>query len=272
MRVRRDRLPLRCAGVLGIALLAGCAAAPPPLPPVAPEALPGAWIDLIAAEPPPPPFESRLRIRVEVPGQPAGSLDGVLRVACPDTLALSARLGAFKPVFALASDADSAALWLHDAGQYGVAPRTRPDWERLDPAAWAAAITWLICPAGLVRSLEPDGPGTIDARAWKISGRVAGAPWRFHLQIDLKARALSAVTIEDSLGPRVTLRASRWQLWRGRWVAEDLQIRSPRDGLSLEVSRLTIGPWDRARRTLPPRGRPAGWSILRPDESDLSFP
>lgn len=251
-------------------LVVGCANLPPPLPAVSPAELPEAWLEAITAQPPPPPFESRLRIRVRIPEQPAGSLDGILRMACPDTVSLSARLGAFRPVFALAADRDSAALWLHEAARYGVGPRSAPDWERLDPAAWATALIWLIHPADLLRRLVPDGPGWLEEGIWAVGGALRDTPLRAALRIDTRTRTLAGVQIERSDEPILVLEAARPRSWNGFWLAERFELRSPRDGLSLQITRLGIGSWHDGERRMPRRGRPVGWSGVNPGDSILS--
>ena len=251
-------------------LFGGCANFPPPLPVVSPAELPGAWLEAIAAQSPPPPIEARVRRRVRIQEQPAGNLDGMLRMVCPDTVSLSARLGAFRPVFALAADRDSAALWLHEVGRYGVGPRSAPDWERLDPAAWATALTWLIHPADLLRRLEPDGPGRLEEAIWTVGGILRDTPWRAALRIDTRTRTLAGLQIERSGEPILVLEAARPRAWNGFWLAERFDLRSPRDGLSLQITRLGIGSWHDGERRMPRRGRPVGWSTVNSGDSILS--
>jgi len=253
------------ATVCGVLLLvlSGCAARRPALPAVPSRELPGAWLRLLADRPCPDPFWARLRLRLEVPGQPGVTLEGMLRAQAPDTLRLTARLGPFRPVFALLANPDSAQILLHDAGEFWLVPRAVPDWAAMDPAAWSEALSWALCPARLLQRFEAEGPGNVAGSRWSVAGRLRGTPWGAALTMDTRTGALLSARVRGGEAVAFELTAGRHGSVGGAWLPGRMEIRRPLDGLAINIERVAGGKQDPGEITPRDLVRPPGWSELR---------
>jgi hypothetical protein len=245
---------------------------PVPLPAVTPSELPGGWIAPLTAAPCPAPLRARLRIRVEAEGAPGLTVDGSLSAHVPGTMRLQARLGPFRPIFALSAGPDSCELLLHQTGRYWVVPRRSPDWARMDPAAWTQALEWGLCAAELFRNLEPDGAGLIDHGIWELTGKLKGTSQGFRLRLDPRRSALRELQILDSLGTTILdAGLSRWVRFGDVWLPQILDLRFPAGGLRLRAELLGLTSVSAADIGAPRMTRPAGWRPLAPGDLTPSF-
>lgn len=251
---------------------AACAPTRRPLPAVPRDELPDRWLAELAGEPCPPPFDARLMIRVEARGEPSVTLEGMLTARLPDTLRLSAGVGAFRPAFVLRADVDSCELLLHDESRYWITARETPEWRSLSPAAWSAALTWALCPASFFRRLELDDAGRFESGSWVATGRVRGSPWRAVARVRPADRALTALVLADDEGVLTEIRSSRISSVDGIVLPERLEILRPRDGWRFLIQRRSLNrlPDDRGIdvRLL----RPPGWSAGGPDGFEPRYP
>lgn len=251
---------------LVLGLLAGCATRPPALPAVVPSELPGAWLEPLSKLPCPDPFRARLRIRIEAEGAPGFTADGSLVADAPRSLRLQARIGAFRPLFALIARADSCELLLHDESRYWVVPASPADWDRMDPAAWTQALYWALCPAGLYSELETDGPGKVSRTGWELEGRLRGTPHRFRLRLDPDRSALKELRILGPAGEeRLTAILGRPQKLKDAWLPRTLDLSFPSGGLRLkvEVNGLRVVSQEEAGQG--DLIYPAGWEEIGPE-------
>ncbi len=263
-------IPGLAAGLAAVtlALAAGCAAHQRPLPPVAPGEMPGAWLTPLGEASCPPRFEAKVRLDLKTGDGKGGAMDGTLRASLPDTLRLNARIGAFRPAFALFADADSCELLLHGDAAYWITPRGRVDWAGMNPSAWARGLDWAICPSTLIRQLEPDGPGTTVQGIWRIAGTIRGTPWQVELGIDPRRRRVRQLVIASEGTVLLTARMRRYQRFHGVDVPVDFDLEAPQEGL---VVRAELYDWRAIGASdLHSTGmlRPAGWRPV----PDLQLP
>jgi hypothetical protein len=226
----------------------------------------------MATEPCPPPLWARLRIRAELPGEPAVTLEGMLQAIPPDTLRLTARFGAFRPAFVLLADADSSELLLHSTREVWVTPREAPDWTNLNPSAWTTALAWALCPADLFRRLRANDPGRVEGRLWTLTGEIEGSPWSAVIAVNTRSRSLVDLALAGEDGVAVRVRAVGHGEVGGAWLPERMEIARPADGLLLRIERLAGGhlaPGDRPSFLLL---RPPGWIRNRSGRLDLELP
>jgi hypothetical protein len=214
----------------------------------------------MAAEPCPGPFSARLRIRVEIPEQPDATLEGKLEAIPPDTLRLTARLGAFRPAFVLLANADSCELLVHETARYSVAPRTAPDWEAMNPAAWAEALLWALCPRELFRRLRPDGPGRVDSGVWTVTGKIAGSPWKVQAALHVRTRSLVAIDLSQGGPALARVACGRHSSAGGTWLPGRLEVSRASDRLVLRVERLSAGSLGPGEAPAVAILRPRGWA------------
>jgi hypothetical protein len=244
-------------------VLSGCATHPPPLPAALPAQLPGAWLGPLASAPGPGPFRSELRIRISTRNRPQATLNGTLRAILPDTLEIGAQFGPFKPIFALHADADSCELLLHGEARYWIVAREHPDWELMTPAAWAQALEWALCPADLLRRLEPDGPGRMgEDGLWEISGPVRGTPFRVEARVDPRRRSVRGLRVSQSGVLRLEARLGAERRVGEAWIPTELTLRSPKENLVLETELLGPKGSPRSGLRIGPVVRPTGWQAV----------
>ena len=251
--------------VAGLALLTGlaCAGRRPPetLPP------PGGGeprVELRQACP--VAVSASIRIRLELPGGPGVTIDGTLRAIPPDTLALSARLGIFRPAFALRADADSAELLLHDDRRFWVTARSDEDWEAFNPSAWARALAWALCPGDLLDRLDGVESAGGDDRTYRVRGRLRSSPFLVELGLDRRSPRLVSLRILAGETVVLVLRQRDFRHVGDAWIPGLVEMRMPRQGLSARVE-IIGGSTDRFDR--PPaveRLRPPGWAPVGPGE------
>lgn len=237
-------------------LFAGCAASSPPLPAARPEELPAAWLDAIARRPCPTPFEAQLRLRVDTPGRTPVTLDGRLEVA-RGALQLEARYGAFRPIFVLSADADTAQLLVHGERALWAEPRAATDdLRRGGPAAWARCLDWSLCTRNLLEGFRPDGPGTISGSDWVVSGSIAGTSLRMALRVDPNRGEIRSFELRDRDLPLLEGRLTRSHTFGAAFVPTRIQLRliEPDTRMDVELTRL------RPLETVRPRpSLPRGW-------------
>jgi hypothetical protein len=211
-------------------------------------------------------LSASIRIRLEPRDGPGVTIDGTLRAIPPDTLALSARLGIFRPSFALRADADSAELLLHDERRFWVTARGDEDWEALNPSAWARALAWALCPADLLDRLDGVQPAGGDDRIRRVRGRLRGSPYL--AELGLERRTLRLVSLRILTGETLVLelRQRNFRHVGDAWIPGLVEMGMPRYGLSARVE-IIGGSTDRPDR--PPavdRLRPPGWAPVSPGE------
>jgi hypothetical protein len=247
----------------------GCAHRPPPLPGVTPGELPGAWLDELAAAPCIPGLQARLKMRVDAEGEPAVRVDGTLAAVLPDTLKVTARLGAFRPLFVLHARADSAGLLFHEERAYWISSRGNIDWDRMNPSAWARALQWSLCPQALARELVATGPGRMEDRIWQVEGTIPGHDGTVRLHVDPRSRAVVGIDLleDKDLVARARLRNYRYlgEFWIPTLV--DLEVPQPQGRLELRVEILAPGLRDGRDFGEVPMLRPPGWTQVHPDRA-----
>ncbi|MCA9726513.1 MAG: hypothetical protein KC729_02455 [Candidatus Eisenbacteria bacterium] len=251
--------------VLAVILASGCAHRPPPLPGVPPSDLPDAWLQELRAQPCPGRLQARLRMRIEAPGEPGVRVDGSLKTSFPDTLKVSARLGAFRPLFALQARADSCELLLHEERAFWVTTRAKPDWDRMDPAAWVQALEWALCPGQLAADLRGADAGRMERGIWIVEGGLVGQPGRARLEVDPRSRSIVGIELLD---PDVVVRAELHDYHTfddSAWLPTriDLEVPQPDGRLRLRLEMLGLrglSAQEIGEVTLP---RPSGWTEVR---------
>ena len=257
----------RGRAALGIALLAvasgtilgaGCASRPAPLPAVRPETMPDAWIDLLIAAPCPATLEARVAMRVDAPDQPGVNLDGTLKFAGSGAsgedglLKLDARLGVFRPIFNLIAKGESAQLLIHEERATWVTPRDEPDWDGMNPSAWAAAVGWALCPAALLRELEPEGAGRVQGDTWSVQGRLPsgsnrpgtsgdGDGLRVEIRVDRTDRSVEAIRLEGAAGAAVTASLESYRYFGDAWIPTVVHLSLPQPEGRLELRAILKG-------------------------------
>jgi hypothetical protein len=217
-------------------------------------------------------FSARVRIRLEREDGPGVTIDGTLRAIPPDTLALSARLGIFRPSFALRADADSAELLLHDARRFWVSARGDEDWVAFNPSAWARALAWALCPADLCEHLDGIEPAGGDDRVRRVRGRLRGSPLLAELDLDRRRPRLVHLRILTADAVVLELRQQEFHHFGDAWIPGVIELRMPRQGLSARVEIIggSTSAFDR-----PPeveRLRPPGWAPVSPGEPLFPLP
>jgi hypothetical protein len=255
----------------GLALLTGlaCAGRKPPevLPP---PARPGPGGEL--RQTCPEALSASIRIRLEPEDGAGVTIDGTLRAILPDTLALSARLGIFRPSFALRADADSAELLLHDERRFWVTARGDEDWEALNPSAWARALTWALCPADLLDRLDGVEPAGGDDRIRRLRGSLRGSPYLAELGLERRTPRLVSLRILSGEIVVLELRQRDFRHIGDAWVPGLVEMRMPRQRLS---ARVEIIGGSTGRPDHPPpveRLRPFGWAPVGPGEVFFPVP
>jgi hypothetical protein len=217
-------------------------------------------------------LSASIRIRLEPQDGPGVTIDGTLRAIPPDTLALSARLGIFRPSFALRADADSAELLLHDERRFWVTARGDEDWEALNPSAWARALAWALCPADLLDRLDDVEPAGGDDRIHRVRGHLRGSPYLAELGLDRRTPRLVSLRILAREIVVLELRQRGFRHLGDAWIPGLIEMRMPRQGLSARVE-IIGGSTDRPDR--PPaveRLRPPGWAPVGPGEVFFPVP
>jgi hypothetical protein len=211
-------------------------------------------------------LSASLRIRLEPQDGPGVTIDGTLRAILPDTLALSARLGIFRPSFALRADADSAELLLHDERRFWVTARGDEDWEALNPSAWARALAWALCPADLLDRLDGLEPVGGDDRIRRVRGRLRGSPYLAELGIERRTPRMVSLRILTGEIVVMELRQRDFRHVGDAWIPGLVEMRMPRQHLSARIE-IIGGSTDRPGR-LPSveRLRPPGWAPVGPGE------
>ncbi len=253
----RRRRGMRAAA--GLALLLGLACAHRPRPEPLPPSVAGRpEVDLRRNCP--AQFAARTRIHFAPEDGPGVTLDGNLQLILPDTVALSARLGVFRPVFALRADADSAELLLHDTRRYWVSARGDEDWGAINPSAWARALAWALCPADLYDRLDAIAPAGGDEQVRIVQGRLRASPYRVQLALERQRSRL--VRLRFLVGDTLVLelRPQGFRRHGSAWIPEVVDLRAPRPGLS---ARIEIIGGTTSRPDRPPaveRLRPPGWA------------
>jgi hypothetical protein len=262
------RWGLVAAGVALLSLL-GCAGRRPAvsLPPTA-----GVGPEAELRRVCPAAFAASVRIRLEPEDGPGATIDGMLRAILPDTLALSARLGIFRPAFALRADADSAELLLHDARRFWVTARPDEDWEALNPSAWARALAWALCPADLFARLDGVEPAGGDDRVRRVRGRLRGSPYLAELDLDRHAPRLVRLRILTGQSLVMELRQLQFRHLGDAWIPGVIEMRMPQHRLS---ARIEIIGGSTSLPDRPPevdRLRPPGWAPAGPGETVFPLP
>jgi hypothetical protein len=265
IRHRRAPAPLLRLGALSAIALWGCAPRPPALPGVRPADLPEAWLSELGAAPCPGGLEARLRMRVEVPGEPGVRIDGTLKARLPDSLRVTAKLGVFRPLFVLHARADSCGLLFHEEKAYWVTSRDEPDWRRMNPSAWARALGWALCPQSLARGLETDDPGRMEGRDWVVEGTMPGESGRMRMRVDPESRSVVGVELLDpELVARAELRGHRFL--GEHWIATRVDLEVPRAEGRLRLQVELQGPGELGPGAVGdiPMLRPPGWAHVDP--------
>ncbi len=255
----------RCASWLAITavagLLTGCVTTPPPLPTVRADQLPASWVEIMQEEACAPPFSARVRLRVDPPDRSAVRLDGTLRATLPDTVRLSGKVGVFRPVFQLVSAEGQSELLIHDERSYWIVPSDRPDWNRMNPAAWRQAIEWSLCPARIFQNLDDADGARLDEGVWNVSGRLRGSPFDVDIAVDPKRRSVLALRLRE--GEVLHMEASLFdhEFVGGAWVAQRTEFRLQTPGGPLEMDVELVGPSEIDRGEFEGKGlvRPPNW-------------
>jgi hypothetical protein len=217
-------------------------------------------------------LSASIRIRLEPQDGPGVTIDGTLRAIPPDTLALSARLGILRPLFALRADADSAELLLHDERRFWVTARGDEDWEALNPSAWARALAWALCPADLLDRLDGVEPAGGDDRVRRVRGRLRGSPYLAELGFERRTLRLVSLRILTGQTAVLELRQRDFRHVGDAWIPGLVEMGMPRHGLSARIE-IIGGSTDRPDR--PPaveRLRPPGWAPVGPGEVFFPVP
>jgi hypothetical protein len=217
-------------------------------------------------------FSASIRIRIEPKDGPGATIDGTLRAILPDTLALTARLGVFRPAFALRADADSAELLLHDERRYWVTARRDEDWETFNPSAWARALAWALCPADLLDRLDGIEPLGGDDRVRRVRGHFRGSPYVAELGVERRPPRLASLRILAGETVVLELLQRDFRHMGDAWVPGLVEMRMPRQGLS---ARVEIIGGSTGRPDRPPaveRLRPPGWEPAGPGATFLPQP
>ena len=217
-------------------------------------------------------LSASIRIRLEPEDGAGVTIDGTLRAILPDTLALSARLGIFRPSFALRADADSAELLLHDERRFWVTARGDEDWEALNPSAWARALAWALCPADLLDRLDGVEPAGGDDRIRRLRGSLRGSPYLAELGLERRTPRLVSLRILTGEIVVLELRQRDFRHVGDAWIPGLVEMRMPRQRLS---ARVEIIGGSTGRPDRPPsveRLRPSGWVPVGPGEVFLPMP
>lgn len=226
----------------------------------------------MSAEACPPPLWVRLRIRAELPGQPALTLEGMLQAVAPESLRLTARFGAWRPAFVLLARPDSSELLVHEAARYWVAPREAPDWATLDAAAWASALAWTLCPGEFFREFLPREAGRIEDGRWTVNGGLARTSWGVRVTLNIRTRALLALEVADGDVEVARIRASGHETAAGAWLPERLEISRPVEGLRVRIDRVGAGRLSGAEMPSFELLYPSGWTRGRAGGIELQPP
>jgi hypothetical protein len=272
----RQRAPLASggwgrAGAAGLALFlaAGCAGRPRPIllpPPGSAETVAEMRRGCPSA------VSASVRIRLEPEGRSGVTINGTLRAILPDTLALSARLGVFRPFFALRADADSAELLLHDARQFWVTARADEDWRALNPSAWARALAWALCPADLLDRLDGLEPSGGDGRIRRVRGRLRGSPFLAELGIERRTARLVSLRLAEGTAVVLELKQQGFHRYGDVWIPGVVELRMPRHGLSAAVEILKASTSRPDRPPAVERLRPPAWGPVAPGEPLFTLP
>ena len=217
-------------------------------------------------------LSASIRIRLEPQDGAGVTIDGTLRAIIPDTLALSARLGIFRPSFALRADADSAELLLHDERRFWVTARGDEDWEALNPSAWARALAWALCPADLLDRLDGVEPAGGDDRIRRLRGSLRGSPYVAELGLERRTPRLVSLRILTGEIVILELRQRDFRHIGDAWIPGLVEMRMPRQRLS---ARVEIIGGSTGRPDRPPsveRLRPPGWAPVGPGEVFFPVP
>lgn len=207
-------------------------------------------------------------MRVDAEGEPAVRVDGTLAAIIPDTLKVTARLGAFRPLFVLHARADSAGLLFHEERAYWISSRDRVDWDRMNPSAWALALQWSLCPQALARELDAAGSGRMEDRIWQIDGSIPGHDGTVRLHVDPGSRSIVGIDLIDG---EVTARAKlrNYRYLDTFWIPTviDLEVPQPQGRLELRVELHAPRLHDGQEFGEVPMLRPPGWTEVRPDRA-----
>jgi hypothetical protein len=229
-------LPRRRWDVIACILLligSGCANHPPPLPPLLPGESPARWIQAMGDDPCPAPLRAELRLGLQGEAIRRVHLDATLVASLPDTLRLTGRIGAFRPLFALLALEDSCEVLLHQQGKYWITDRGDLDWNEMNPSALAQAFTWILCPSRLIRRLQIDDPGKDEEGLWSFSGLLPESPYRVLLRVDRSHRALRQLILTTKEGVRLIANLDGYRWWGAGWLATTAELRLPGPGLIL---------------------------------------
>lgn len=195
-------------------------------------------------------------------------VDGTLAAQIPDTLKVTARLGAFRPLFVLHARADSAGLLFHEERAYWISSRDRVDWDRMNPSAWALALQWSLCPQALARELDTTDAGRMEGRIWQIDGSIPGHSGTVRLHIDPGSRSIVGIDLIDGdLVARAELRNYRFvgTIWLPMRI--DLEVPQPQGRLEMRVELHAPRVRDEGDFGEVPMLRPSGWSEVREDRA-----
>lgn len=257
------------ASGLAVLLVAGCARGPHPalLP------SPGAGDPVGELRRTcPAAISARVRIRLEPEKGTGITIDGTLKAILPDTLSLSARLGIFRPFFALRADADSTELLLHEARHFWVTARTDEDWRGLNPSAWARVLAWALCPADLLDRLDGIRPAGGDERIRTVRGRLRGSPFEAELGVERRVPRLASLRVLEGETVVMEMRQRDFRHVGDAWVPRIVETRMPRHGLTARIEIIDVS----ASRPDPPpaveRTRPPGWDPVHPGEPFFVLP
>jgi len=260
------------ASCVGVLLFAGCAHAPPALPPAAPDELPDAWLRALRETSCTPSLKASLRCRVTGEQSSPITLDGSLLAWGGDSLQVNGSYGPFRPIFALAADRDSVELLVHEERRYWIVPRDNVDWERFNPAAWAQALSWSLCPRALLSNFEAKDRGRMEGELWRVEGTLPGVAYDVRLSIDIRHAWLTRIELSSSHAPVLSARLLYPAEVGPHWVPGRVELRVGRTGPGLEVELLNPRTLDKAPQVLPARTRPDGWRSVGPEGMPLELP
>ncbi|MFN8546710.1 MAG: hypothetical protein U0527_01745 [Candidatus Eisenbacteria bacterium] len=253
-------------------LLPGCAHLPPALPPAAPAELPAAWLDALRAASCTPSLKANLRCRVTGEQASPITLDGTFAAWGGDSLQVNGSYGPFRPIFALAADRDSVELLVHEERRYWVVSRRTIDWEHFNPAAWAQALAWSLCPRDLFSQFEAKDRGRMEGELWRVEGKLPSVGYDVKLAIDIRHAWLAGIELSSGEGPVLVARLLYPTQVGAGWVPGRVDLQMGRIGPSLQVEILNAGPLESAPRTLAARTRPDGWRPVGREGMPLALP
>lgn len=269
-------------GVLGLLigmLDLGCATAPPPLSPPVGRDWPEAWRIELAAAPQPPVFAARVRMRLDAPGEPGVQVEGNLQAGLPDTLRLQARMGVFRPLFALTARADSAALLIHEEKTAWLTSRVNEDWEIVNPSAFARALSWALSPQSLWSELEIVESRMLESGRWEVVGRIENPERLVRLVVDPQQRRVESLDLvatahQHPSEPIAHLELRRYRDFEGAWIPLRFKADLPHPEGRLTVSGDLQGIQGIGRTEIGSLKllRPEGWSLAGDEPLSIPIP